>query len=164
MNYVKKGETPLSYVLCAVQPVLSVLIQDWQWALSSHSVSLYSRLVGMFMFWAGPAHGRKPEHLAKQMQVLAQLFIEVISPHVTTAICVQREEMDPLWYVKLSAFVKGIGLSIWAPPCRFLSGFVECAKLRAARKSSSSNIQQSGRGAHLAQQSAFQKSFSSNSS
>ena len=29
MNYVKKGETPLSYVLCAVQSVLSVLIQDY---------------------------------------------------------------------------------------------------------------------------------------
>ena len=29
MNYVKQGETPLSYVLCAAQPVLSVLIQDY---------------------------------------------------------------------------------------------------------------------------------------
>ena len=45
------------------------------------------------------------------MQVLAKLLIEIISPHLTTATCVRWEKVDPLWYVKLTAFVKGIGLS-----------------------------------------------------
>ena len=75
--------------------------------------------------------------------------MEVISPHVTTAIGVWRKEVNPLWYVQLSTFVKGISLSVWPPPSRSFSGFVECAKLHAARKGSSSNIQQGWRGTHL---------------
>ena len=109
------------------------------WALSSHSVS---QSFGMFVSSAGPAHGFKSGHLAKLMQVLAKLLIEIISPPLTTTVCVRWEKVDPLWYVKLTAFVKGIGLSVWPSPCRSFFWFMEVAKLRASCKCSLSNVQQ----------------------
>ena len=84
------------------------------------------------MSLAGPARGRKPEHSAKLMQVLAKLLVEIFCPHLTTTF-VRQEKVNPLRYdVTLTAFVKGTGLSVWPSPRHSGFCFVKFAKLCAA--------------------------------
>ena len=49
--------------------------------------------------------------------------------------------MGASWCVQLLTILKGIGPSISSSPRRTFPSFVENAKLRAARKGSSSNVQ-----------------------
>ena len=50
--------------------------------------------------------------------------MEVVSPLV---ICIWRQESEPLGLVKLLAFVKGIGPSIYTLPCYALPFFTDCS-------------------------------------
>ena len=161
MNYVKQGETPLSYVLVAIQ-ICTLCIHPgpplgWQPGHCLATQCCWTMSFGMFMLLTGPARGRKPEQL-----VLAQLLVKIVSPPLTAIASLRWEEVDPPRDVQLTAFVKGTGFRIWPSPGSSGFWFVKCAQLRAPCKGSSSNIQQGWWGVYLTQRRAVQKGLSSN--
>ena len=162
----KPGETPLSYVLVTEQictlcthpgPPLA-----WQPAHCLATQCCWTMSFGVFILLAGPARGRKPEHLAQLLQVLAQLLVKIISPFFTSITSVWWEEMDPPWNVQLTAFVEGTRFRIWPSPSCFRFWFVKCAKLCAPSEGSTSHIHQGWWGIYLTQRRAVQKGLSSN--
>ena len=152
----KQGETPLSYVLVAIQ-ICTLCIHPgpplgWQPGHCLATQCCWTMSFGMFMLLTGPARGRKPEQL-----VLAQLLVKIVSPPLTAIASLRWEEVDPPRDVQLTAFVKGTGFRIWPSPGSSGFWFVKCAKLRTPCKGSSSHIQQGWWGVYLTQRRAVQK-------